>query len=326
MAWLLDSKLCDAEGRVYSWLNPSKPGYVYPEIMGYYVSLCAERARHAGGQVWLERALTVARALESQLSPAGGLGRAQIDYTFDTGIGLCGLARLDRVRGGNGFRPTIARMAEFLTRHLEQGVVAVESGRARVDDTRWSESFGASALKTAIALDMASEHLGDPAPRELGRRVVRDVLGKCLAPDGRIRINAKRDWVYAHAHAYAVEGLCALAPRGLADSSAILPAAAWIASVQNADGSITNYHGRPDAQLSRQGDATSQAVRIWCAVDARRFAPNIARGLGFLASLQTAEGGLRYSADSSDVNSWVTMFAAQATLWSTDGADMEWVL
>lgn len=30
LAWLFDSELCDARGRVLSWLNQRNPGYVYP--------------------------------------------------------------------------------------------------------------------------------------------------------------------------------------------------------------------------------------------------------------------------------------------------------
>jgi len=325
LAWLFDSELCDARGRVLSWLNQRNPGYVYPEIMGYYASLCADQARRPGGARWLDRGRRVGRALVAELSPAGGLGRAGIDYSFDTGIGLCGLARVDQLGGHGEFRPAIARMRDFLVKSLEQRVVAWKGGSPVTDDTSWSLSFGASALKTGIALDMAADVLGDPAARELAGRVAREVLAGCLR-GGRICINPQRDWVYAHAHCYALEGLCALSARGLADASPIAPASAWLASVQNTDGSITNYHGRSDAKLGKQGDATSQAVRIWCAVDRAGFAPNIVRGLDFLAGLQTPEGGLRYAADSDDVNSWVTMFAAQACQWAQGEAAMEWVL
>lgn len=324
-AWLFGSGVCDDRGRVQSWLNPEKPGYVYPEIMGYYASLCAERAHALADSAWLERGQLVGKAVVASLSPAGGLGRAGIDYTFDTGIGLCGLARLDRVAGRADFIGAIARMRDFLGQSLGQHVVAWKDAKAFVDDTSWSMSFGASALKTAIALDLAATSLGDPSARELGKRITREVVDTCFRR-GSFQINAKRDWVYAHAHCYAVEGLIALSSRGLADASSIAPAALWLAQEQNADGSITNWHRRPEVEIAHQGDATSQAVRIWTFVDRGSYGQNIARALEFLAGLQTASGGLRYNAASEDVNAWVSMFAAQACSWVEGTPQPEWLL
>ncbi len=323
--WLFDSGLCDPQGRVQSWLNPKKPGYVYPEIMGYYASLCAERARTDAGRPWLARGQLVGRAIVASLSPAGGLGRAGIDYTFDTGIALCGLARVDSISGRTDFAPAIARMADFLAVNLSRRVVACKGGEPVVDDTSWSLSFGASALKTGIALDTAATLLGDDRARELARSVVGEVVETCFRNDA-FQVNARRPWVYAHAHCYAVEGLLALSKRKLADPAPIAPAAAWLARVQNPDGSLTNYHGRPEAELARQGDATSQAVRIWSAVDAERFSAEISAALGFLHSLQTPAGGLRYNHSSQDVNSWVSMFAGQACLFARGEREVEWLL
>jgi hypothetical protein len=310
---------------VLSWLNPRKPGYVYPEIMGYYASLCAERGRSPGGEAWLERGARVARAIVDSLSRDGGLGRAGIDYAFDTGIALSGLLRLQRVAGGSEHRDAMLRMGAFLANSLERRVAAWKDGRPHVDLDSWSLSFGASALKAAMAMELAAEHFRDEAARELVRRTVRELVQGSFR-DGAFHINAHRDWVYAHAHCYALEALLVLAPRGLADPAPIAPGAAWLAEVQNADGSLTNWHGRTDLPLGHQGDATSQAVRIWSAVDRARYAGNVARALAFLASLQTLEGGLRYDHASEDVNSWVSMFAAQAVAWSRDGAEPEWVL
>jgi hypothetical protein len=312
---------------VLSWLNEERPGYVYPEVMGYYASLCAERARAKDGAAWRQRGELVARAIVASLSPAGALGRAGIEYSFDTGIGLCGLARMDEVSGGQTNREAIARMRDFLVRNLEQRVVAVQSGQVLQDDNSWSLAFGASALKTGIALDMAARALGDETARQLAAEIVRDVVERCFRGDA-FRINPKSEWVYAHAHCYAVEGLLVLSRRGLADPAPIAPAAAWLARRQNTDGSLTNWHFRSDTELSHQGDATSQALRIWTVVDRNGYREQIARAMAFLAGLQNADGGLRYSNKSQDVNSWVSMFAAQGIAWAEGHcpAEPEWLL
>ncbi len=323
--WLFESELCEAGGGVRSWLNPAKPGYVYPEIMGYYTSLCALLARANHSHDWLSRGQLVGRATVGALSPAGGLGRAGIDYTFDTGIGLIGLARIDRVAQKSDFKDAIARMRDFLVASLGRQVVAWKDGQPLVDDTSWSLSFGASALKTAIALDTAATVLGDERARELCRRVAREVSESCFR-ENAFRINGVRPWVYAHAHCYATEGLLALSARGLADAAPILPAAQWLARAQNSDGSLTNWHGRTDVPLGHQGDATSQGVRIWSAVDRVAFAGNIELASAFLGSLQTASGGLRYNDSSQDVNAWVSMFALQALQWSRGPVEVEWLL
>jgi hypothetical protein len=47
-------------------------------------------------------------------------------------------------------------------------------------------------------------------------------------------------------------------------------------------------------------------------LDAPAFAREIAQGREFLAALQHPSGGLRYEPGSEDVNTWVTIFAAEA--------------
>jgi len=41
LGWLVSPSVVSSDGRVFSWSNPRHPGYPYPEIAGYLLSLLA---------------------------------------------------------------------------------------------------------------------------------------------------------------------------------------------------------------------------------------------------------------------------------------------
>jgi len=324
-AWLADSRLRDERGRVLSWLNPAHPGYFYPEIMGYYASLCAERARHAGNERWLELGRQVGAAIVGELTPRGALSRAGIEYAFDTAIGLHGLLRVQQVEGSARFADAAQRMTDFLVAGLGEREVAWRDGRPVRDLDSWSHSFGASAIKVPMALETSGAALGRRDASELAREV-RERGVAAAWRDGAFRINGERAWVYTHAHCYATEGLIFAARGAGAWPVQVRESAEFLARVQSAAGGLPCWHARPDIEVVSHADATSQAVRIWSVVSRERYAPQIERALAFLRSIEGAGGGLRYKPGSDDLNSWATIFGAQADQWQRDGAEPEWLL
>ena len=324
-AWLADSGLRDGSGRVLSWLNPAHPGYVYPEIMGYYASLCAERARHAGGERWLEFGVQVGAAIVGELTPRGALSRAGIEYAFDTAIGLHGLLRVQQVERSARFADAAQRMTDFLVAGLAEREVSWRDGRPVRDLDSWSHSFGASAIKIPMALETAGAALGRRDALELAARVREQGVAAAWR-DGAFRINGERRWVYMHAHCYATEGLIFASRAASALPIEVRESAEFLARVQSADGGLPCWHERPDVEVVSHADATSQAVRIWSVVSRERHAASIERALAFLRSIEAAGGGLRYKRGSDDLNSWATIFGAQADQWQRDGAEPEWLL
>src|SRR3989338_9983048 len=92
--WLLSSEICSKYGAVYSWANDKKPGYVYPEIIGYYIKLLSYAYKIKKDKRFLNSALRSADYLSSHLSKNGAVGRDNTDYAFDSAICFSGLIAL----------------------------------------------------------------------------------------------------------------------------------------------------------------------------------------------------------------------------------------
>ena len=99
-SWLLNSDICNSSGGVYSWINPAHTGYIYPEIMGYYLSFLTQLYEKEidlnNKNFFIGKTIKHINYL-NQLLEAGGIGREQILYTFDTGICLTGLLRVKKI-------------------------------------------------------------------------------------------------------------------------------------------------------------------------------------------------------------------------------------
>src|SRR5262245_54673730 len=79
LSWLVGAEVVGADDGVMSWHNPDHPGYRYPEAAGLLLHLLAqEGGRHRAVQ---ER---IVRGLVADTAPTGGLGRAGVEYLFDT--------------------------------------------------------------------------------------------------------------------------------------------------------------------------------------------------------------------------------------------------
>src|SRR3990167_7578692 len=86
--WLSNSEIRNENGAVYSWLNPKKEGYIYPEIIGYYVKFFAYLYSIEKNSKFKGLAVSSADYLSSILSKNGSVSRDDTEYVFDTGICL----------------------------------------------------------------------------------------------------------------------------------------------------------------------------------------------------------------------------------------------
>ena len=142
--WLCGAAVA-ADGGVVSWSNPAHPGYRSPEAAGFLLALLAgEGARH---QALRER---IAGALSRDATPAGGFGRGEHEYAFDTAVVLSALLAHERAGGRLPDASLPRRLLQFIaeclaarraTRWPEQGPPG-----------RWSLSYGCHLLKVAPAL------------------------------------------------------------------------------------------------------------------------------------------------------------------------------
>jgi hypothetical protein len=318
LEFLTDRGVVGRDGEVMSWLNPAHPGYPYPEIAGYLLSLLALE-----GEWTLELRDRIARRLVTDMSPAGGVGRGGADYVFDSAMALAGLVAHDEAGGSLPDAECLGRLHEFIVRTLtaRRGFI----GEADADRDHWSASYGCHLLKTVIALTAYEARHPAAAAKPLVDRLVSELTR--LYDRGRFRANARSPISYLHAHCYALEGLIVVQRRGrIGVADLVEGGAAWLAEIQDDGGGIRAWHDGRRPSGSLHTDATAQAVRIWCLVDPVGYREQIERGVAFLGAMAMASGGLRYEPGSDDANTWATIFGLQAIRWAREGGTWQWIV
>ena len=298
LAWLVAGPARDRDGGVRSWANPERPGFPYLEAAGLLLSLHAEAiARGLDARSLRADGDTIAAWLTARLQGGVVLHRGAL-YAFDTAIVVAALDRWRRVApGGLDLAVPIAQGREFLAESLRTR----RGQRGAAMDGHWSRAFGPHLLKLAIALE--DDALLDEARAHLVRT--------CW--DGhRFRVHANADGWYAHAHAYALEGLLAMRARGIAiDLSLVDSGLATLRSaVQDLD-TPTDVA----AQLVRLG-----LLRGWSPED-----EGLQVAWARLRDRGQPGGGVIYRPGAEDVNTWATIFTVQALRWSRLGADPAWL-
>jgi hypothetical protein len=294
------------DGEVLSWVNPSKPGYAYPEAAGLWLSLACEEGPPG------ELEARVARKLAACTSDSGGVGRGGIDYAFDTAVALRGLLAFEGAGGKLDDRSVLPRMFEFVAESVEARRAVLSGPQGE----RWSNSYAPHLLKLVFVIDAWREASQDRRCESLRSKLAEELVPKAFEWLAEPIGETPR---YVHAVCYAAEALLELSKDGVeGPRRGVESAASWFSSLQTQTGALPAWSGRgPEIRLA--SDATAQAVRLWLAIDRDHFAPNVARALEHLSSVQHASGGLLYDPTGDDVNTWCTVFAAQALCWA-DGA------
>ncbi|MCR9165700.1 MAG: hypothetical protein ACE37F_08040 [Nannocystaceae bacterium] len=268
---------------VLSWVNDHHRGYAYPEAAGLLVRWFALRGLHPPE--------AVVRRLRDEVE-SRRIGRDGHTYAFDTAVVLAGLEALDDHEDP---RWTSAR--------------AALPGMGIVDPPakpRWSTTCGPHMLKLAVgSAARAARGWSTPALAWLADlRVEQDARGRIATPP-----HAQS---YMHAHAYATEGLMALASLGLHGRASLDGAVEYLRHVQRDDGGIPAWSdGGPT-----RADATAQAVRLFILHERGAHADAIERGLDCLRGLCNEHGAVVYEPGSGDHNTWCSLFAAQARAWA----------
>ena len=324
--FLTSAPILDAEGNLYSWvswIDPEHVGYVYPEGMGLYLTLMSQLAASRKDAAMAECATRVAGRLQDIMHPSGGIGIHGQLYPFDVCMAIKGLLTFQGELNGHINPGVLARMAHFVVDMGDRRLTIMnEDGSLPDVAPTWSTVFGASMLKEVIALDALYLETGEERYRTMVDQFTDKVIATCYK-DNSFHVIPRDSSVYTHPNCYALEGLLHLRARGYRDTTELLHAGAdQLRAWQNADGGLYNWHNAtPERQAARRkvGDASAQAIRIWLAVDSEAYRPQIERGLGFLASLQSPQKGLYYTDDSTDVNSITSIFAAQALEWYLHG-------
>jgi hypothetical protein len=312
--WLQGREVVLGDGAVLSWANFDHPGYPYPEIAGLLLNLLAQDPGSDGD---IRR--KIATRLWRDVHQDGGIGRSGIRYVFDTSMALSGLIAQRRAAGELPDPALPTRLFDFIAAEIRARRAA--STPTSGGGAHWSTSYGCHLLKTALAITAYGEEYGDARCPALIDQLIADLTP--LFEDGRFRIHDHDDYSYLHSNCYALEGLLAIeaaAPRGWL-RPLIRRGALWLARIQDECGGIRAGHNGFSAVGELRGDATAQSIRIWTLVDRAAFAREIAAAAEFLDGLRVDGGGYRYSPNSQDVNTWVTIFATQALTWANEGGN-----
>lgn len=315
--WLQGEDVVRLDGAVMSWVNPDHPGYAYPEIAGYTLSYLA---RH--GAPTMQVRGRIADRLQADMSERGAVGRGDIDYVFDSAMVLSGVLAHRATGGVLPDKRMPRQLRDYIVRTLRER--RAFDGEAPAGEDHWSVSYGAHLLKCVIALLAYHDDHPDTATTDVVAQLIDELLP--LHDGERFRSNSLTDTTYTHAHCYATEGLLVLDGRGERGLRPTIERSAdWLARIQEADGGVPSSHDGERALGPAHADCTAQAVRIWMTVNPNRYASATERALEFLSTL-SVDGGIRYRADSDDVNTWATIFTAQAIEFSELGGEWRWII
>ncbi|MEO8603663.1 MAG: hypothetical protein ABI629_13905 [bacterium] len=297
--WLLSDDIGARHGAILSWANPHHPGYAYPEAAGLFLSTVCGSAFAA--QAWQAPADRSAAWLCAALDADGGVGRGGITYLFDSAVALAGLLRYRAAGGRVGGDEPIHRLRAFICAQIPAGVAVLPPSASA--DGRWSTQFGAHLVKCLHSLHLYAAAFGD--------RVRDDLVAALINRSGH-----QPSPLYLHPFCYEQEGHFIVAHYGLPSLFEPVDGALdLLVALQQPNGGLLAFANGMDGFGEPRADATAQAVRLWLLRDRTRYAASIARGLAFLASCQTAAGGIRYAPARDDVCSWSTMFSLQAVEW-----------
>lgn len=298
LEWLLDGPARDPSGGVWSWANPHGRGFAYLEAAGLLLSLHAESiARgHASAAVRADAERIVGWILPRLRG--GVVAHCGADYAFDTAIVV---AALDRWSAAVDDRSLVVRGAVANGRSFLRACLRDRVGQRGLDDDgHWSRAFGPHLLKLGLVLDgPVLDGLAD------------QFIDTCW--DGEhFRVHARSSSWYAHAHAYALEGLLALRARGYAVDMSVV------------DAGLDTLR-RAMRETGTTTDVVAQFVRIGLL---RGWAPEddgLLVAWERIAGRRHPGGGMLYRAGAKDVNTWATVFTVQAHRWSRIGADAAWL-
>jgi len=278
--WLADPRARDPDtGLWWAGVAPDGSGYPYEEATAWAL-LAGVRDERAEAE------------LGRRIRAFRGLRRAGRRYLFDSGVALAAMRRIGDAALVDVLLQTV--------RELIAAGLAVDDGPpsgTEVETTRWSDAFGVHLLWLCGPLTELGEDAASTA-------LIERILPGCVRSGGRLAEHPATDRVYAHAMAYAAEGLLTKDP---ADPAGIAATDALLGAALGPDGLVP-------ARLTRgplRTDATAQTLLL-ARLAGRLDHPAVGLIAGALTRVADPSGALPYEPGSAHLNSWATAFALRA--------------
>lgn len=337
-------------GGVHAWydLDHEKFAFLYSEITGYAVTWYISKYVDTNEHVWLQKAVNAAnwlieQALDENLG--GVLCRHDGDKwrplicAFDNGMCLNGLCNIYKCTKEEKYLNAAEKIADNLIHKLGKtdgsyfSKLNVESNIVYDPGGKWSLISGPFLIKLSIGLLNLAEITNEKLYLESATSLCN--WGLNFQDDsGRFKTSPDSNETFLHPHCYAAEGLL-VAGLVLENKKFIQSAAkavAWIAETQLDNGSFPAYYDIKGFSSTSSPDMTAQVLRLWCMLpESSKPEMDPLKALDSIFRLQCesdnvkADGGIcagdawfsetnnALNAKPIHVNSWVSMFAAQAT-------------
>ncbi len=327
--WLTAGPIQEAQGGIFAWCDHHLvPSYVYPEVTGYMLTALASGI--APIECSRTRAMRCAQFLKRRVA-LGQLGaRPQEDtviYNFDQGVIATGLMRAHAKFGAQTLAEAL-QLAKLLRDQIlnerrlptwcDQGSVP-ERGR------KWSTAGALHLVKCTQALLLARDH-GLEAAAEAADLLAQHTLALLRAMAVPATCPGDPE-IHFHAVLYCAEGMwiygTATGAKDALDCSRAL--LGYVLEEMDDAGTLTAVAGG-GGYAPEQGDVVAQMLRL--ALLHGRPADLVkliyARLRRFFRAVE-AWTAVEYQLGSSHLNSWATIFAAQACLLMHDpGRHFDW--
>ncbi len=257
--------------------KPLEP--VYCEVAGYglslhtflYLWLNKEQYEYIGGLLsFLDYSFS---QNNSHVAPYGFYPSKnvwdELVYSFDNGVIVKGLLDAYKILNDKKILEKSLKVSEWLINNMQYDDGSFRaaynySRKAFVDFDKWYGSKGCLHGKLAMPFLFIWRLSGNERFRESSIKLVQWLLNLQLS-NGAFRAKEKANYVFLHAHCYALEGLL-YAWYFLGNDEyldAIIRGAKWLSEVQYKGGGIPVLY--PSSRLLKRVaiDATAQAIRIW---------------------------------------------------------------
>jgi len=313
-----------------------KPMEAYTEITGYAISLFEFLRRGRRDARLPDAARDAAEYLLRVQSPQGAYADRERLYSFDTAMGIVGMARLAGASGETRYLDSALAAGRWLLgmQRPDGSFRAMSAeGREAADPGGFFGDGSCIHAKHAIALLELHAVTKETHCQEAARRVCAYTI-TLQEGDGFVWSTPGRDYVFTHAHAYACEGLIH-AGSALGEprfTEAATKGIEWLAANQRRDGGWSSHYERSrssgrwvlDALRDpRPCDATSQAARLF-RLAGDEYEAHRRRALRFMLECQSPEGGFSYLRTRLGLSrmqyTWCAQFAAQALAWNSEPA------
>ncbi len=352
--WLLNSQIQNSgvnpkfKGGMHAWFDQEKRSYsfLYSEITGYSINAFLFFYDLLREERFLQKAVEAARWLiEVAYQPKTGV-RTRVGeddgyfstwtFTFDNWIVVYGLLNLYEIKNDPQYLQTALDIADFLLENvrLENGlfnpVYNIQTKKAEASYDKWSRQPGSFHAKSLFGLLKLFQITKEKRFEEAAIRLVDAVL-PIQQFDGRFITHNGSQSTLLHPHLYTLEGLACFGftYKDFRVIEAVQKGLEWILNQQNSDGSVYCYFESGSYRPCVRVDTLAQTLRIGSIL-------SLYGSSGFESSLDALRsclvryqinsgaqrGGFLYGQEENGqhhnhVNSWVSMFAAQA-LWLYD--------